>query len=579
MKAFTCSFKELIQTHLLKIITCFFLFLFGFHQNSIAQTAESKVDYIEQIYFSGKNKEDLNQMIYATLLTLQATQPATTSQAIQYAFLSGMRDQALNAEKSCDVEEMLATGIYAIDMNEAKAQGIPQPSAKISGQLSQVVSSTQNISSSASNLAWDSWVLSNGSINTFGASNRVAGGAYKLGAGADAANSVNTAVQEGKKLGKAFGIIKDKPCSSVPVKTIALSEHVPQQNMAGNTAGNNNSSNQNSQQTNSSSGSTTVSAKSYQNYDFVPGDTVLFADDFVADQDGEFPSHWDLSKGQAVVNNLGGKAAFALTDGNYAVVTPRMKTTHYLHDPFTLEFDYFPTAEAYGPVVFFNRMDENGNEAEVHIQFDTQGGATSGNFPNDLEGSYPGEKGDAFFNKWHHCAMIFKGGQLKCYVDQYRVLVMPNTGINPTSFGFEGIGNQDNPIIFTNVRLASGGNMNLVGKKFTESKIVTHGITFDVDKSTIKPESMGTLNMIVGVLKSNPDVKFEIDGHTDNTGDASHNMTLSQQRADAVKAQLTSMGIDASRLTTKGLGDTKPIDTNDTPSGKANNRRVEFVKM
>ncbi len=81
------------------------------------------------------------------------------------------------------------------------------------------------------------------------------------------------------------------------------------------------------------------------------------------------------------------------------------------------------------------------------------------------------------------------------------------------------------------------------------------------------------------MLKQNPDIKYEIDGHTDNTGNSKHNLELSQQRADAVMSQLVSMGIDSSRLTTKGYGDTEPISDNSTPEGKANNRRVEFIKM
>jgi outer membrane protein OmpA-like peptidoglycan-associated protein len=131
----------------------------------------------------------------------------------------------------------------------------------------------------------------------------------------------------------------------------------------------------------------------------------------------------------------------------------------------------------------------------------------------------------------------------------------------------------------TATRRANGAGINVGDTKFTDAKIVTHGINFDTDKATLKPESMGTFNMVAKILKDNPEVRFEIQGHTDNSGAAAHNLALSQQRAEAVKLQLVSMGVDTARLTTKGLGDTRPIADNATFEGRANNRRVEFVRL
>lgn len=329
------------------------------------------------------------------------------------------------------------------------------------------------------------------------------------------------------------------------------------------------------------------SIAAYQNYDFVPGDTVLFADDFTEDQTGEFPSHWNLTKGQAVVNTVAGKPTFCFTDGNYFHVDPRMKKASYLTDPFTIEFDTYcdeNNSEQGSPILSLYYIDKDGNGTYGEIQFnkgdiDGRGDVSLAYFPVSLTANLPEALRNHYPDNWHHIAVIYKNNQLKCYVDQYRILVVPNLNCVPSAFALEGSGDQDHPVVITNVRVAAGGNMNMLGKKFTEAKIVTHGITFDIDKSDIKPQSMGTLNMIVGVLKANPDLKFKIDGHTDNTGEAAHNLTLSQQRAEAVKAELIKMGIDGSRLTTKGFGDTKPISDNTTPEGKANNRRVEFVKQ
>ena len=81
-------------------------------------------------------------------------------------------------------------------------------------------------------------------------------------------------------------------------------------------------------------------------------------------------------------------------------------------------------------------------------------------------------------------------------------------------------------------------------------------------------------------MQANAGAGFLIEGHTDSTGDAAHNMDLSKRRAEAVKSVLVSQfGIDGARLTTAGLGSSKPVGSNGTPQGRAENRRVEFVRQ
>jgi outer membrane protein OmpA-like peptidoglycan-associated protein len=106
--------------------------------------------------------------------------------------------------------------------------------------------------------------------------------------------------------------------------------------------------------------------------------------------------------------------------------------------------------------------------------------------------------------------------------------------------------------------------------------IVLRNVFFDVNKSTLRPESVQELERLVTILKENPTIKIQISGHTDSDGNDDTNMKLSDDRAGAVVQYLISKGIDTKRLTFKGYGETKPIAPNDTPENKQLNRRTEF---
>jgi outer membrane protein OmpA-like peptidoglycan-associated protein len=109
--------------------------------------------------------------------------------------------------------------------------------------------------------------------------------------------------------------------------------------------------------------------------------------------------------------------------------------------------------------------------------------------------------------------------------------------------------------------------------------VAVYGIHFDTGKATIQPDSANVLEQIVNLLQQSSDLKLRVEGHTDSQGNATANQTLSEKRAQAVVAWLTSKGISASRLAAKGYGASKPVADNSTEDGRAKNRRVELVKM
>ena len=168
---------------------------------------------------------------------------------------------------------------------------------------------------------------------------------------------------------------------------------------------------------------------------------------------------------------------------------------------------------------------------------------------------------------------------MKVFFDEQRIANIPNLGTEPTGISIASKQCHDGKLSgIKNIRIATGA-IKLYDRVVTDGKFVTNGIRFDSGKATLRPESMGVINQIYKMLSEHPDDKFSIAGHTDSDGNETTNLKLSEERAAAVKAALTEAGISQDRLTTTGFGESQAVDTNDTPEGKANNRRVEFVKI
>lgn len=126
---------------------------------------------------------------------------------------------------------------------------------------------------------------------------------------------------------------------------------------------------------------------------------------------------------------------------------------------------------------------------------------------------------------------------------------------------------------------APGTEVDVRGCAIIRERMVLPGINFALDSAEILPASERTLNIALTILKDNEDAEVEIGGHTDNQGSRAHNMRLSRNRANAVRDWLVEHGIDRGRLRTRGYGPDRPVGSNDTEVGQAQNRRIEFTHL
>ena len=316
----------------------------------------------------------------------------------------------------------------------------------------------------------------------------------------------------------------------------------------------------------------------WSKFDFVPGDEVIFEDAPGTDEEnGEFPSHWDLYEGSAEIGAMNGEPIIMFLNGGGAII-PYLKNSDedYLPEIFTIEFDvWFPKGRTTNNRYFisFRDLKNQWNKGlKEHLSI-TPTGLEFGN----TDKRYPGTENLGWSEeptgKWRHISIAYTKGKFKAYMDDTRLINVPHLEGNPWGLTIKA---QAENMYLKNIRIAKGG-VKYYDRVLSDGKIIVNGIRFDVNKATIKPESNGAINKIYKLMQKQPELNFSVEGHTDSDGDNAPNQKLSEERAKAVMNRLISMGISADRLKSAGWGESKPIGENGTAEGKANNRRVEFI--
>jgi len=334
--------------------------------------------------------------------------------------------------------------------------------------------------------------------------------------------------------------------------------------------------------------------KAYSKYDFVPGERIIVFEDFMQDAIGDFPAKWNTNASGEIVA-LDGKPGHWLRINKQGVFMPEFIDS--LSDDFTFEFDLLCDNPGgiwalYTSIGMLTDRDhpESWNQAPSRFTFTISPGG-DGNGVSSIERRKDGV-GEAATStntkqfsdkKPVHVAVWRQKERVRVYFNEEKAWDLPkamskDAKYNSVVYWLQGPG-QNASYFMSNLRLAVGAP-DTRKKILEQNKWVTHGILFDVNSATIKPESYGTLKEMATVLREYADLKVKIVGHTDADGKDADNLDLSKRRAASVKESLAKeFGIDESRMESDGKGESEPIDKNDTPAGKANNRRVEFIKI
>lgn len=348
--------------------------------------------------------------------------------------------------------------------------------------------------------------------------------------------------------------------------------------------------------------------KIYTKFDFVPGEKVIYSEDFVRDAVGELPLNWN-SNSSGVVIELDDKSKWLQL--NQGIYLAGGKNATYGKD-YTIEFDVLLNVTQktgyYTPPLYFGALGSGKEDASsnkfLQNQFANNGfgfaiepklGMPSminvNSYLSGKETFSTGRKPLASFastlRKVAHYAITVQGTRLRMWINETKVVDVPRavnveSPINQLYFKTEntgGFADGSYEYLIGNIKVASG-YPDTRSKLITEGKFVTTGILFNVNSDQIKPQSYGVIKEIAQALKDNTEVNIKIIGHTDSDGSASSNLILSKKRAEAVKKSLINdFSIEEERLTIDGKGASQPVADNKTNTGKAANRRVEFIKL